>query len=124
MASTSSPESTAYAFDNPPLHQALVLILFIPVIFIIVFGNTMVIAAAYKEPRLRTQSYIIFTSLAVSDLCIGLIATPLELYSRVVQDEITCSVAKSGYFTACVYTSYSMFRWHILFLLLQTVCLR
>eukprot|EP00057_Strongylocentrotus_purpuratus_P002748 XP_003725167.1 PREDICTED: adenosine receptor A3-like [Strongylocentrotus purpuratus] len=113
MASTSSPESTEYAFNNPPLHQALVMIFFIPVIIIIVFGNTTVIAAAYKEPRLRTQSYIIFTSLAVSDLCIGLIATPLELYSRVVQDEITCSVAKSGYFTVWVYVLFVVSMAHI-----------
>nr|XP_054754263.1 adenosine receptor A2a-like [Lytechinus pictus] len=103
MSTTRSPEVNEYAFNNPPLHQALVMIFFTPLILIIIFGNALVIVATYKEPRLRTQRYIILASLALSDLCIGLIATPLELYSRVVQDDITCSVAKSGYFTAWLY---------------------
>lgn len=94
---------TSYGLGNSPLHQGIMLILFIPLICLIVFGNTLVIVAACRESRLRTPGYIILTSLAITDLLTGLIATPSTLFSRVIKSDVTCNRATSGYLTVWNY---------------------
>ena len=42
-----------------------------------VAGNSLILAAIWRNPSLRTPSYILLTGLAFTDLCTGLISQPL-----------------------------------------------
>ena len=92
-----------YAINNSPLHQALYMIFFTPVIIVAVLGNALVVSAVWRETSLKTPRYNILTSLAVTDLLAGAVGTPLEVFSRIVQNEITCSTATANYFSVWYY---------------------
>ena len=51
----------------------------VPLLFISIFGNTMVLAAVLKTPSLRSPSIILLCGLAVSDLVVGLIVQPIYI---------------------------------------------
>ena len=97
------PTYPAYPLNNSALHQTIVTVFFTPLIVIIIVGNTLVIVSVWRESALKSPRYFILSSLALCDLCNGLIATPLELYSRLVQNDTTCSLANSGYFSIWPY---------------------
>ena len=103
METSNSSNVAISLVNNSPLHQALVLLFFTPLVVVIIIGNAMVIVSVWRESMLKTPRYFILCSLALSDFCMGLIATPLELYCRIVQNEITCSRAKSAYFSIWSY---------------------
>ncbi|XP_071511034.1 beta-2 adrenergic receptor-like [Diadema antillarum] len=63
-----------------PLNAALLLICLLPMIFGNIVGNGLVVFAVYRYHRLRTPTYLIIASLAMSDFLIGLIGIPLYLY--------------------------------------------
>ena len=48
-----------------------------PLMFISIIGNTLVLAAILRTPSLRSPSIILFCSLAVPDLLVGLVVQPL-----------------------------------------------
>ncbi|XP_001199619.2 alpha-2Db adrenergic receptor-like, partial [Strongylocentrotus purpuratus] len=83
----------------------------IPCIIVLLAGNVMVIAAVFTQRALKKPSYYLLTSLAITDVITGTIAIPLELYRRVVTNDITCSAKWDVYFTSVVYmcASDSMF---------------
>ena len=49
----------------------------IPLMLISILGNSLVLAAVYKAPSLRSPSIVLLCGLAVSDLAVGLIVQPL-----------------------------------------------
>ena len=49
-----------------------------------VAGNALVLAAIWKNPTLRTPSYVILCGLAFTDLCNGLITEPLFLAFEII----------------------------------------
>lgn len=49
-------------------------------ILLILGGNFLVIAAYVKNPRLRTGTYALLVSLALSDLLVGGVAIPIRIY--------------------------------------------
>lgn len=49
-------------------------------ILLILGGNFLVIAAYFKNPRLRTGTYALLVSLALSDLLVGGVAIPIRIY--------------------------------------------
>lgn len=103
MEASNSSDVNAYLLRNSPLHQALVLVFFAPLVVTIIIGNALVILSVWRESILKSPRYFLLCSLALSDFCNGIIATPLELFSRTVQNEITCSRAKSAYFSIWPY---------------------
>ena len=61
----------------------------IPLAFVSISGNALVLYAVWKTPALRSPSILLLCGLASTDLCVGLIAQPLfvagsflNLYSR------------------------------------------
>lgn len=44
-----------------------------------VVGNTVILAVIWRQPSLRTPSYILLCGLAVTDLCMGLITQPFHV---------------------------------------------
>jgi len=53
-----------------------------PLILISIIGNSMVLAAILKTPSIRTPSMIMISSLAVSDLLVGVMAQPLFIANK------------------------------------------
>ena len=53
-----------------------------PLILISIIGNSLVLAAILKTPSIRTPSMIMISSLAVSDLLVGVMAQPLFIANK------------------------------------------
>ena len=49
-----------------------------------VVGNALVLAAIWRNPSLRTPSYILLAALAFSDLCTGIIAEPFFVANELI----------------------------------------
>ena len=56
-----------------------------------VAGNALVLAAIWRDPSLRTPSYIILSGLAFTDLCTGLVTQPFH-----VTIEVMCQVQRKA----------------------------
>ena len=66
-------------------HEIIVIVNFVlnvPLILISITGNLLVLVAILKTPSIRTPSMIMISSLAVSDLLVGIIAQPLFLVNE------------------------------------------
>ncbi|XP_071481367.1 adenosine receptor A2b-like [Diadema antillarum] len=114
-----SLQQAKYPLDNSPFHQSLLIVFFAPVMLAAIGGNVLTIAAVWKESGLRTPNYHFLTSLALSDLLTGLVATPLELYSRIIQNPTTCSFVKSGYFSVWSYVFGSVSIFHLILVTIE-----
>lgn len=53
-------------------------------IFIIVVGNVLVIAAYIKNRRLHTGAYALIVSLAFSDLLVGGVSLPIRIFGSIM----------------------------------------
>lgn len=71
-------------------------------IVLIVGGNFLVIAAYAKNHRLRTGTYALLVSLALSDLLVGGIAIPIRIYGSIKSWEVSVSFV-------LVYTAFDIF---------------
>ncbi|XP_072168340.1 adenosine receptor A1-like [Diadema setosum] len=106
---SSSPEHIDSALIQVHLHRSIMIVAFIPLAVVIVFGNGLILMAIRKEPTLREPRYHFLASLAIADLLAGLVAIPMEVFRRIVRSHATCTVATSVYFTiwSYVFTSVS-----------------
>ena len=89
-------------------HETLIIIncaLNVPMMFISIIGNALVLAAIFKTPSIRSTSMTMLCSLAVSDLLVGLIAQPLyvadEIKSLMAQDRLLYRVSAMIGFFVC-----------------------
>lgn len=51
----------------------------------IIIGNSMVIAAVIRKPKLRTINGMLITSLAIADLCLGILVLPFSIVKEVLK---------------------------------------
>ena len=73
--------------NDSPTHETIVIIncaLNAPLMLTSIIGNSLVLAAVWKTPSIRSTSMIMLCSLAVSDLLVGLVVQPLY-----IADELT-----------------------------------
>ncbi len=63
-----------------------------PLMLISILGNALVLAAIIRTPCIRSTSMIMLSSLAVSDLLVGLITQPLYIAQENTQDSIVYHV--------------------------------
>ncbi|XP_071511032.1 adenosine receptor A1-like [Diadema antillarum] len=82
-----------------PLNTALLLICLLPLIVGNIVGNGLVVFAVYRYHHLRTPTYLIIASLAMSDFLIGLIGIPLYLYFN-LSTTTSCDSIAWIFFTA------------------------
>jgi hypothetical protein len=54
------------------------------VCFLTLLGNVLVILAVYRETSLHSATYYYIVSLAVADLCVGVIVIPLAIFFELV----------------------------------------
>ncbi|XP_072166461.1 trace amine-associated receptor 7f-like [Diadema setosum] len=85
------------------LHRSLMIIAFTPLAIVIVIGNALVMTAIRREPTLREPSYLLLACLAPADLLAGLVAIPVEVYSRIFLNQATCTVETAVYFSIWPY---------------------
>ena len=48
-----------------------------------VIGNALILAAIWRNPSLRTPSYVLLAGLAVTDFCTGLLSLPLFVFYKI-----------------------------------------
>ncbi len=77
-ASDNSAQPKAIAIINWVLNAGLMLVSII--------GNTLVLSAILRTPSLRSPSMILLSSLAVSDLLVGLVVQPLFIAKELRED--------------------------------------
>ncbi|XP_072166462.1 adenosine receptor A1-like [Diadema setosum] len=82
-----------------PLHRSLMIVAFAPLAIVIVIGNALVMLAVRREPTLREPSHLLLACLALADLLTGLVAIPVEVFSRIVRSHVTCTLGTAVYFT-------------------------
>ena len=73
--------------NDSPTHETIVIIncvLNAPLMLTSIIGNSLVLAAVWKTPSIRSTSMIMLCSLAVSDLLVGFVVQPLY-----IADELT-----------------------------------
>lgn len=68
------PFSHGYTFYTVSLTTSVIIAMLSPVA---VVGNSLVLAAIWKSPSLRTPSCILPARLAITDLCTGVVTDPL-----------------------------------------------
>ena len=63
-----------------------------PLMLISILGNALVLAAIIRTPSIRSTSMIMLSSLAVSDLLVGLITQPIYIAKEVTEDRFVTNV--------------------------------
>ncbi|XP_022796760.1 5-hydroxytryptamine receptor-like [Stylophora pistillata] len=68
--------------------SALQILFCVALMFVIITGNSFVVASYFSNVRLRTGTYTFLVSFAISDLLVGCVSLPLWIYIRLrrVQD--------------------------------------
>ena len=72
-----------------------------PLILISTIGNTLVLAAILRTPSLRSPSFTLLCSLAVSDLLVGLVVQPLYITYQLTKNVSLYKVMTTMAFSAC-----------------------
>ena len=60
--------------------SALQILFCVALMFVIITGNSFVVASYFSNLRLRTGTYTFLVSLAISDLLVGCVSLPLWIY--------------------------------------------
>ncbi|XP_074621385.1 melanocyte-stimulating hormone receptor-like [Acropora palmata] len=76
-------------------------ILNVPLMVIAIFGNTLVVASLSKIPSIRTASFKMLRSLAVSDLLVGCIAQPFFITSELTANPLVEKLSELIEFILC-----------------------
>ncbi len=79
---TVSPNATTNHKQTLSLEVYLFLAFMLPVCFVIVAGNSLVLIAPWKFTRLRKKQHVFLMNVAVADLATGLLATPVVLVAE------------------------------------------
>ena len=75
--------------NDSPTHETIVIIncvLNVPLMLISIIGNSLVLAAVWKTPSIRSTSRIMLCTLAVSDLLVGFVVQPLYIADELTDD--------------------------------------
>ncbi|XP_022089154.1 D(2) dopamine receptor-like [Acanthaster planci] len=110
MASAeSSPTSPANStkvqhFTIPGEFVAAFVGVYSPLILAILFGNSLVLLAVYKEKGLRKRGNSFIVSLSVADFLTGLVGVPTAILGRLLQNKVTCSTATRMVFFTAAFT--------------------
>ena len=90
--------------NDSPTHEAIVIIncvLNAPLTLTSIIGNSLVLAAVWKTPSIRSTSMIMLCSLAVSDLLVGFVVQPLYIADELAEDLLLHRVSGMIGFYVC-----------------------
>ena len=72
-----------------------------PLMLISILGNALVLVAIIRTPSIRSTHMIMLSSLAVSDLLVGLIAQPLFIAKESTKDSLLNNLVVKVAFSVC-----------------------
>ena len=90
--------------NDSPTHETIVIIncvLNAPLMLTSIIGNSLVLAAVWKTPSIRSTSMIMLCSLAVSDLLVGFVVQPLYIADELTDDLLLHRVSGMIGFYVC-----------------------
>ena len=90
--------------NDSPTHETTVIIncvLNAPLMLTSIIGNSLVLAAVWKTPSIRSTSMIMLCSLAVSDLLVGFVVQPLYIADELTEDLLLNRVSEMIGFYVC-----------------------
>jgi len=96
QANTSGENSNS--IDTLTIINCAILVLLIPIAIV---GNTLVLAAIFRTPSLRSPSFVFICSLAISDLLVGVIIQPLYTVSLFVTLQFLKTIAETTAYATC-----------------------
>ena len=79
----------------------IICLLNVPLIFISILGNAVVLAAIKRTPSIRSASMILLCSLAVSDLLVGVIGQPIYIGDLLTQNSSISQLSIMVGFSVC-----------------------
>ena len=90
MTNQSETDHTSSAGDNSHLETVVIIncALNVPLMLIAIIGNTLVLSSIWKTPSLRSPSTVFLSSLAVSDLLVGLVVQPVYIANELTNDSL------------------------------------
>ena len=96
QANTSGENSNN--IDTLTIINCAILVLLIPIAIV---GNTLVLAAIFRTPSLRSPSFVFICSLAISDLLVGVVIQPLYTVSLFVTLQFLKTIAETTAYATC-----------------------
>ena len=84
LSTTDNVINSAGAEEELSLQVYLFMAFMLPVCAIIVIGNSLVLIAPWKFPKLRMKQHVFLMNVAVADLATGLLATPIILVTELM----------------------------------------
>ena len=90
--------------NDSSTHETIVIIncvLNAPLMLTSIIGNSLVLAAVWKTPSIRSISMIMLCSLAVSDLLVGFVVQPLYIANELTKDILLHRVSGMIGFYVC-----------------------
>lgn len=90
MTNQSETDHTSSVGDHSRLQTVVIIncALNVPFMLIAIIGNTLVLSSIWKTPSLRSPSTVFLSSLAVSDLLVGLVVQPLYIANELTNDSL------------------------------------
>lgn len=103
MANQSDTDYSGGCVDNfrPETVVIINCVLNVPLMLLSIIGNTLVLAAIWRTPQLRSPSAILLCSLAFSDLLVGFVVQPLYIASELTENNLLYKVVNPLSFCAC-----------------------
>ena len=90
--------------NDSPTHETIVIIncvLNAPLMLASIIGNSLILAAVWKTPSIRSTSMIMLCSLAVSDFLVGFVVQPLYIADELAEDLLLYRVSGMIGFYVC-----------------------
>ena len=84
-------------FSNGAIHRELTCLIAVNIVLSItaILGNTLILIALHKDSSLHPPSKLLFRTLATTDLCVGLIAHPLNATTWISELEEQWDICRS-----------------------------
>jgi hypothetical protein len=79
----------------------------VPLMLISIIGNTLVLSAILRTPSLRSPSTVFLSSLAVSDLLVGLVVQPVYIANELTND-LLYRIRNTTAFSACAVSLFTI----------------
>ena len=109
MTNQSETDHTSNAGDNSRLETVVIIncALNAPLMIITIIGNTLVLSSIWKTPSLRSPSTVFLSSLALSDLLVGLVVQPVYIANELTNDSLY-RLRNTTAFSACAVSLFTI----------------
>ena len=109
MINQSETDHTSSAGDNSHLETVVIIncVLNVPLMLIAIIGNTLVLSSIWNTPSLRSPSTVFLSSLAVSDLLVGLVVQPVYIANELTNDSLY-KLRNTTAFSACAVSLFTI----------------